>query len=98
MPHGRDLARFRARIGMVFQQFDLFPHMTALGNVMSGPVIVKKMRQGEAEAIARDLLAKVGLGAFTDTLSARAVGRPAAARRHRARHGDGSRRSCCSTR
>ncbi|MBM3649915.1 MAG: amino acid ABC transporter ATP-binding protein, partial [Alphaproteobacteria bacterium] len=29
MPHGRDLARFRARIGMVFQQFDLFPHMTA---------------------------------------------------------------------
>ena len=44
MPHGRDLARFRARIGMVFQQFDLFPHMTALQNVMSGPVIVKKMR------------------------------------------------------
>src|SRR5689334_11435611 len=42
MPRGRDLARFRARIGMVFQQFDLFPHMTALGNVMSGPVIVKK--------------------------------------------------------
>src|SRR5882757_10217069 len=53
MPHGRDLARFRARIGMVFQQFDLFPHMTALQNVMSGPVIVKKMAASEAEAIAR---------------------------------------------
>jgi polar amino acid transport system ATP-binding protein len=66
MPHGRDLARFRARIGMVFQQFDLFPHMTALQNVMSGPVIVKKMAKAEAETLARDLLAKVGLGAFTD--------------------------------
>ena len=64
MPRGRDLARFRARIGMVFQQFDLFPHMTALGNVMSGPVIVKKMRESEAEAIARNLLAKVGLANF----------------------------------
>jgi len=66
MPHGRDLARFRARIGMVFQQFDLFPHMTALQNVMSGPVIVKKMPKAEADKIARDLLAKVGLAAFAD--------------------------------
>jgi polar amino acid transport system ATP-binding protein len=66
MPHGRDLARFRARIGMVFQQFDLFPHMTALQNVMSGPVIVKKMGKPEAEAVARDLLAKVGLAGFTE--------------------------------
>src|SRR5262245_55081497 len=66
MPHGRDLARFRARIGMVFQQFDLFPHMTVLRNVMSGPVIVKKLAEREAEAIARDLLSKVGLGAFTE--------------------------------
>ena len=65
-PHGRDLARFRARIGMVFQQFDLFPHMTALQNVMSGPVIVKKMPKAEAEAVARDLLAKVGLASFAD--------------------------------
>jgi len=66
MPRGRDLARFRARIGMVFQQFDLFPHMTALQNVMSGPVIVKKMPKSEAETVARDLLAKVGLAAFTE--------------------------------
>jgi ABC-type polar amino acid transport system ATPase subunit len=66
MPRGRDLARFRARIGMVFQQFDLFPHMTALQNVMSGPVIVKKMTKAEAETVARDLLAKVGLATFAD--------------------------------
>ncbi len=66
MPRGRDLARFRARIGMVFQQFDLFPHMTALQNVMSGPMIVKKMDRPDAEVIARDLLAKVGLADFAD--------------------------------
>jgi polar amino acid transport system ATP-binding protein len=65
LPHGRDLARFRARFGMVFQQFDLFPHMTVLQNVMSGPVIVKKMAKAEAEPIARELLGKVGLAAFT---------------------------------
>ncbi|CAN5760787.1 amino acid ABC transporter ATP-binding protein [soil metagenome] len=68
MPHGRDLARFRARIGMVFQQFDLFPHMTALQNVMAGPVIVKKMAKVDAEKVARDLMAKVGLAAFADRL------------------------------
>ena len=66
MPHGRELARFRGRIGMVFQQFDLFPHMTALQNVMAGPVIVKKMGKPEAEVIAHDLLAKVGLADFAD--------------------------------
>jgi polar amino acid transport system ATP-binding protein len=61
LPSGRDLARFRARFGMVFQQFDLFPHMTALQNVMSGPVIVKKLPPPQAQAIAGDLLVKVGL-------------------------------------
>ena len=63
-PKGHTLARFRASIGMVFQQFDLFPHMTALQNVMAGPVIVKKMARAEAEPIAAELLAKVGLAAF----------------------------------
>jgi polar amino acid transport system ATP-binding protein len=60
-PRDRDLSAFRAATGMVFQHFNLFPHMTALGNVMAGPVIVKGMRQREARRVALDLLGKVGL-------------------------------------
>ncbi|MDI6601242.1 MAG: amino acid ABC transporter ATP-binding protein [Thermoanaerobacteraceae bacterium] len=48
-------------IGMVFQSFNLFPHMTALQNVMEGPVTVKKIPVKEAREIAADLLNKVGL-------------------------------------
>ncbi len=51
----------RQNVGMVFQRFNLFPHKTALQNVSMGPEIVKKMPKPEAEAIARNLLAKVGL-------------------------------------
>ena len=58
----RDIAAFRAATGMVFQHFNLFPHMTALENVMAGPRIVKRLAHREAEEIARALLAKVGLG------------------------------------
>jgi ABC-type polar amino acid transport system ATPase subunit len=61
MPSGRALARYRANIGMVFQQFNLFPHKTALENVMVGPAVVKKMRDEEVRELARELLAKVGL-------------------------------------
>ena len=61
MPPGRVLARYRTRIGMVFQQFDLFPHMTAIENVMEGPITVLKKSNKEAEEIAADLLSKVGL-------------------------------------
>jgi polar amino acid transport system ATP-binding protein len=57
----RELAAFRAATGMVFQHFNLFPHMTALGNVTAGPVIVKGTPRREAEAVGRELLAKVGL-------------------------------------
>ena len=57
----RELSAFRAATGMVFHHFNLFPHMTAIGNVMAGPSIVKGMARREAEAIARALLAKVGL-------------------------------------
>ncbi len=62
----RNVAAKRARIGMVFQRFNLFPHLTALGNIMEAPVQVKKMPQGAAETIARDLLSKVGLEAKAD--------------------------------
>jgi polar amino acid transport system ATP-binding protein len=57
----RQLAAFRAATGMVFQHFNLFPHMTALQNVMAGPSIVTRLPRREAEDIARGLLAKVGL-------------------------------------
>ena len=62
----REQARFRARVGMVFQQFHLFPHMTALQNVMEGPRTVKQMPQAEAVEIAEGLLAKVGLAEKRD--------------------------------
>ncbi|HET6607493.1 MAG TPA: amino acid ABC transporter ATP-binding protein [Rhodopila sp.] len=51
----------RQRMGMVFQSFELFPHRTALGNVMSGPVTVLRLPRAEAEARAMALLVKVGL-------------------------------------
>jgi ABC-type polar amino acid transport system ATPase subunit len=54
-------ARFRSDVGMVFQQFHLFPHMTALQNVMEGPVTVRRMPRAEAIEWAERLLAKVGL-------------------------------------
>jgi polar amino acid transport system ATP-binding protein len=57
----RRLAQQRTRIGMVFQQFNLFPNMTALGNVMAGPVVVKKISREVAREQARTLLARVGL-------------------------------------
>src|SRR5579859_4633990 len=53
--------RLRLRAGMVFQSFNLFPHLTVLDNVTTGPKIVKGEAQEEAEAFAQELLAKVGL-------------------------------------
>jgi polar amino acid transport system ATP-binding protein len=61
LPGDRELAAFRARTGMVFQLFNLFPHMTALENVRAGPLFVKKMPVTAAKDLARSLLAKVGL-------------------------------------
>ena len=55
------LAEQRSRIGMVFQQFNLFPNMTAEDNVMSGPVLVKKIDRKLARERAQELLAQVGL-------------------------------------
>ncbi|WP_027211046.1 amino acid ABC transporter ATP-binding protein [Burkholderia sp. WSM2232] len=61
MPKAKMLDQFRAGVGMVFQQFDLFPHMTALENVMSGPCFVKNMPKSEAKDLAMSMLRKVGL-------------------------------------
>jgi len=55
------LKKIRSRVGMVFQQFNLFPHMTVLRNIVEGPVSVLKLPRAEAEARAIDLLAMVGL-------------------------------------
>ncbi|MGD0210671.1 MAG: amino acid ABC transporter ATP-binding protein [Desulfomonilia bacterium] len=55
------ICALRSEIGMVFQHFHLFPHMTALENVMEGPVTVKKQPKEKARNIAMDLLGKVGL-------------------------------------
>jgi ABC-type polar amino acid transport system ATPase subunit len=57
----REIARIRTGIGMVFQRFNLFPHLTALENVMLGPTRVLKRSRAEAEPVARELLRKVGL-------------------------------------
>ena len=65
---GVDLPRIRRNIGMVFQHCNLFPHMTALGNVAEGPRTVLRMSAPEAQKRALDLIAKVGL---SDKVNAR---------------------------
>jgi polar amino acid transport system ATP-binding protein len=57
----KEIARKRACIGMVFQRFNLFPHLTALGNVVAAPMRVKKMSRHRAEEMGRELLVSVGL-------------------------------------
>lgn len=59
---GRDLARMRAELGMVFQQFNLFAHMTILDNVTLGPREVLGQGREEAERYAMELLERVGVG------------------------------------
>jgi ABC-type polar amino acid transport system ATPase subunit len=56
-----DTAKLRANVGMVFQSFNLYPHMTALQNITLAPVKVKGLRQPEAEKQATDLLNRVGI-------------------------------------
>jgi polar amino acid transport system ATP-binding protein len=63
----REVCRRRAEIGMVFQRFNLFPHRTALENVMEGPVIVKKENKAEAAEHARSLLDRMGLADKQDS-------------------------------
>jgi polar amino acid transport system ATP-binding protein len=62
----REVARKRSEIGMVFQHFNLFPHMTALGNVIEAPCRVLKMPKDIATSRAQELLARVGLAGRED--------------------------------
>ena len=59
---GVDLPTLRTRVGMVFQSFNLFPHMTALQNIMLAPMKVRRLSRAEAEKTARVLMERVGLG------------------------------------
>ena len=69
-----ELTAVRQRIGMVFQQFNLFPHMTAVGNVMEGLRTVRRQSKAEARARAEKELARVGLADKADTFPAHLSG------------------------
>src|SRR5215831_2891395 len=59
-------AKVREKVGLVFQSFNLFPHRTALANVMIGPLYVRRMARPQARALAAGLLEKVGLADKAD--------------------------------
>ncbi|GGS51274.1 amino acid ABC transporter ATP-binding protein [Streptomyces griseoviridis] len=71
---GRELARLRADVGMVFQSFNLFAHKTVLDNVILGQVKVRKADKQKAEEKARALLDRVGVGAQADKYPAQLSG------------------------
>ncbi len=72
--HDRELARIRADIGMVFQLFNLFPHLTARENVMLGLRKVRGLQAADAKRIAEQWLARVGLGDKFDSLPSQLSG------------------------
>jgi polar amino acid transport system ATP-binding protein len=72
--HPRDVSRQRAKIGMVFQRFNLFPHLTAIENVMEAPIRVRKTDKKQAEAEAETLLCEVGLREKLDVYPAQLSG------------------------
>ncbi|MGP3535188.1 amino acid ABC transporter ATP-binding protein [Microbacterium sp. RD1] len=71
---GKALAELRADVGMVFQSFNLFAHLTILQNVTLGPMKVRGVKKAEAEREARQLLDRVGVGAQADKLPAQLSG------------------------
>ena len=69
-----NIARQRSEIGMVFQRFNLFPHMTALENVIEAPIRVRRFKRDKAVAEGEELLARVGLEDKRDTYPAKLSG------------------------
>ncbi len=72
--HRRSIREIRQKAGMVFQQFNLFPHMTALGNIIEAPVTVKGMSKAQATEKAEELLSWVGLSEKRDEFPSRLSG------------------------
>jgi len=70
----RHINRVRQLMGMVFQHFNLFPHLTVIENITMGPVILKGMAKGEARVLAHGLLSKVGLADKIDAYPSRLSG------------------------
>ena len=70
----RNVARQRCEIGMVFQRFNLFPHLTALGNIIEAPVHVRGIPKAQATETARSLLSRVGLADKADAYPAQLSG------------------------
>lgn len=71
---GVNISKVRQDVGMVFQHFHLFPHMTVLQNLMYAPMKVEKLSKAEAEATSRDLLNKVGLAEKADVYPSKLSG------------------------
>ena len=69
-----DLALLRRRVGMVFQSFNLFPHLSAAANVTLAPVLTRKIAKGEARDLARRMLERVGLGHKLDAMPSQLSG------------------------
>ena len=71
---GKDLAKLRADVGMVFQSFNLFAHKTVLQNVTLGPVKVRGLKKADAEKRGRELLERVGIASQADKYPAQLSG------------------------
>ncbi len=69
-----NMTQIRAEIGFIFQSFNLYPHMTALGNVTIAPIRVRKIQKEEAEKLGRETLTRVGLGERIDNYPAQLSG------------------------
>jgi polar amino acid transport system ATP-binding protein len=69
-----NMTQLRAEIGFIFQQFNLYPHMTALGNITLAPMKVRKLKKEEAEKLGKEILERVGLSDKVDSYPAQLSG------------------------